>query len=193
MLVGFLGLVAYAFLVTRVIFHGFRIGDFGTTVIVLAVGLVVAIWWSVHFTIKPTKRRLKQATTVRPAPAHQVPVPESAPVSIKFNVAGTTFTNSDGSSRQEILRHLRFGDPPYAEKPGDLSLSLREESFRGDPAIAVLINGYQVGFVPKDTISEVQAAMISKSWAVDSLLITGGGVLDNGEKCSYGCSVSIHF
>ncbi len=116
---------------------------------------------------------------------------QSASKEVTFRVAGVTFDNDDGSSRQEILRHLRFRDEPYVDEDAELMVNFVESEYEGQLAIEVWINDYQVGHVPKSKISQVKAAMDSHAWTVDSCSIYGGSRDESGEKHSYGCEISL--
>ena len=60
----------------------------------------------------------------------------------EFKVAGTTFNNSDCSSRQEILKAIYQKIPPFDK---DLVIELSPFALKGEPATAVLVNGLQIG------------------------------------------------
>ena len=167
---------AYAYLIVRCVFHGLSFGGFLQTVAVLAILFIVLMVWSV--------RRM-----LRPAAGKQQAAPAGTDSgSITFRVAGTTFDNDDGTSRQEILRHLKFGDEPWADGPEDLTGTLEETDYNGETAFAVLVNGYQVGNVPRANIKQVAAALEHVSTCyVSSVRILGGGDL------SYGCEITLEY
>ena len=186
--------IAYIVLFTRFLFHGFRIVDFITTLLIIGVLFILLFLWTIHRLVTPSKR-------ARQAAARQAPVSSAAPSgsaadsgSVTFRVAGTTFDNDDGSSRQEILRHLKFGDEPWAEDPEDLTVSIEEETYQGELAFSVLVNGYQVGFVPKSQIRKVENARRHiASCYVSDVRITGGGRTDDGRELSYGCTITLEY
>lgn len=61
-----------------------------------------------------------------------------------FRVAGVTFQNDDGTSRQEIISKLR-----QKHTSGEsMQANLKEFSYNNKPALAVFIDGKQVGNVP---------------------------------------------
>lgn len=173
--------IAYVYLVDRCIFHGLSFGGFLQTVAVLAVLFIVLMIWSVRRMLRPAAG--KQQAAPRPA----APAGTDSG-SITFRVAGTTFDNDDGTSRQEILRHLKFGDEPWADGPEDLTGTLEETDYNGETAFAVLVNGYQVGNVPRANIKQVAAALEHVSTCyVSSVRILGGGDL------SYGCEITLEY
>ena len=123
---------AYAYLIVRCVFHGLSFGGFLQTVAVLAILFIVLMVWSVRRMLRPAAG--KQQAAPRPA----APAGTDSG-SITFRVAGTTFDNDDGTSRQEILRHLKFGDEPWADGPEDLTGTLEETDYNGETAFAVLV------------------------------------------------------
>lgn len=68
------------------------------------------------------------------------------------NIAGVTFDNDDGSSRQKILRNL-------AAKSGSDEVELQEYNYKGHPAVRVLISGQCIGNIPKERVQEALAVM----------------------------------
>ena len=133
----------------------------------------------------PTASQRSQAQTAAPS--------DSEEKTISFRVAGVSFDNDDGTSRQDILRHLHFGDAPYADDPEDLDVDFVETDYHGDPAIEVHINGYQVGYVPKGKVNAMLKAIASHADTVDSVRIIGGGRTEDGERISYGCEIEVSY
>ena len=60
----------------------------------------------------------------------------------EIKVAGVTFNNKDGSSRQELLREF--------DREEAVAVSLLEHEHKGKPAFHVLVNGKIIGNIPKD-------------------------------------------
>jgi len=69
---------------------------------------------------------------------------------LDFPVAGVTFKNEDGSSRQAILRRIEKGQIK------DFDTDFELYNYEGSPAIHVLCDGMCVGNVPKKYISSVE-------------------------------------
>lgn len=183
---------AYIYLAFQVFFQGLRFGSFMTSVGIMAILFIILIAWSVHHLMTPTKKQKKamqqlaqRAQAQRPAPA-----PSPAPVAadpihhITFRVAGTTFENEDGTSRQNILSNLKF----VPEE--DLDVTFTETTYDGAPAIEVHINGDQVGYVPKAKISTMQEALASLAWTMEDVRILGGGRTEDGERLNYGVEIT---
>lgn len=63
------------------------------------------------------------------------------------NIAGVTFDNDDGSSRQKNLRDLET-------RGGEGEVSLEEYYYKGHKAVRVLIDGKCIGNIPKDRVQE---------------------------------------
>ena len=138
-----------------------------------------------------TKQSQSQSQS-QPQPVHHS-IEDTDVRTIRFKVAGVTFDNEDGTSRQDILRHLKFYDSPYADAEEEYDTEIEETTFDGDPALAVFVNGYQVGFVPAKIVPKVQKAMTCLAFSVDSTRITGGGTTDEGEKIYYGCNITASY
>lgn len=67
-------------------------------------------------------------------------------------LAGVTYKNDDGSSRQAILKDIKARD-------GDADLELEEYEYKGKPAIRVLVDGECVGVIPRNHVSEILEVM----------------------------------
>ena len=67
-------------------------------------------------------------------------------------IAGVTFKNDDGSSRQAILKDIKA-------RGGDAELDLEEYEYKGKPAIRVLVDGDQIGNIPRGRVAEVSAIL----------------------------------
>lgn len=184
---------AYIYLAFQVLFHGLRFGSFMTSVGIMAVLFIVLIVWSVHHLLTPTKKQKKamQQLAQRVQAQPQAPAPAAAPIAadpihhITFRVAGVTFDNEDGTSRQCNLADLKFEEPSGPE-----DVTFRETTYKGDPAIEVYISNKQVGYVPKTTIPTMLEALSSSSWTVDDLRIIGGGKTEDGRRLSYGAEIT---
>lgn len=187
--------IAYCVLFVQFIFRGFRINDFITTLLIVSILFVLLFLWTIHKLTEPRKRAQHPTAPRQPA-AGSAPASVSAADSgsITFRVAGTTFDNDDGTSRQEILRHMKFGDEPWADDPEDLAVTIDEETFDGELALSVFINDYQVGYVPKNLIQKVERARQSVATCyVSDVKITGGGTASDGRELSYGCSITLEY
>ena len=89
---------------------------------------------------------------------------------------------------------MKFGDEPWADDPEDLVVTIEEETFDGELALAVYVNDYQVGYVPKNLIQKVQRARQSVAACyVSDAKITGGGTASDGRELSYGCSITLEY
>ena len=186
----------YLFLFFQVVNHRIVIGGFFLSLVIVVILFFVLSFWTYHRLIAPKKAQraaAQRAAAARPT-ADQATVTAAHSGSITFRVSGVTFKNSDGKKRQDILRHMKFGDEPYADDPDDLCGELEETEYNGELAIAVIVNGYQVGFVPKSNISRVHKAMNgADSCAVSEVRITGGGNDQEGNPLNYGCEITLDY
>lgn len=101
---------------------------------------------------------------------------------ISFKIAGVTHDNDDGQSRQMLLKRYKNRGIPFND---NISLSLQETTFNGDPAIKVVANDNVLGFVPKDRISEILDAWENIE-DIDGIDVYGGQ-----EGHSFGAEVTI--
>lgn len=77
---------------------------------------------------------------------------ESLHVRFKTSLAGVTFDNEDGVSRQKLLRDFKA-------RSGQADLELEEYEYKGSPAIRVLIDGECVGNIPRNRVEELRKVM----------------------------------
>lgn len=104
-----------------------------------------------------------------------------------FSVAGVTF-ETDGQSRQEILRKIRNHYKPY---DSDITFSFKRYEYKGDLAIGVYVNGIQIGNVPQPLVSQFNSSWVNSA-TVSSYEITGGNTR-NGMKLYYGIEIMVEF
>lgn len=186
MLIAFLPLIAFVIFVEQVVFSGLRIGDFKTTMICVVVAFIVSFVLFLRLLWRPRKNR-QHATVSQPKAA----APDYSD-NFSFRVAGVTFDNDDGTSRQRLLRSLKFGEHPFAGAHDDFFPTIEETTFEGETALAVMIDDFQIGFVPKSLIPRVQKAMANvATFQVVDYEVVGGGVGADGTPLSYGCTITI--
>ena len=87
------------------------------------------------------------AETPSAAPIPSNPVAQNKYVFAPIKVAGVTFNNDDGVSRQLILRKLHFHDSPFNEYA---DVEIKQYDFNGQPAFGVYVNNMQIGNIPSD-------------------------------------------
>lgn len=71
-----------------------------------------------------------------------------------FKVVGVTFKNKDGESRQEILDYLY--SISHKKRPVRINAELESYTYKGDPALSVIANGYQVGNIAASYVNKVE-------------------------------------
>ncbi|MDO4837831.1 MAG: hypothetical protein Q4B32_05510 [Clostridia bacterium] len=96
----------------------------------------------------------------------------------EFHVAGVTFHSDDGTPRQEYLRRIDNGLAPF-ENSASLDVSLRPYMYKaeGKPeeqAIAVRVNGYDIGNVPSKSVPAVMDAMRKPGATISAFKVIGG-------------------
>ncbi|MGN1117310.1 MAG: hypothetical protein ACI4RU_01755 [Acutalibacteraceae bacterium] len=107
--------------------------------------------------------------------------------SCSFKVAGVTFKNDDGKSRQTILRRIRWNDEPFET----VEYTLKKYDFQGEPAIGVYANGEQIGNVPKTEVSHI-LPLLDKITSIRAE-ISGGGYTESNEAINYGVNIIISY
>ena len=130
----------------------------------------------------------KEASDRPVSPDYSAPTPYTH---IHIRAAGVTYRNDDGTDRQQLLRKIKFGDAPF-EDNAHLDVQLQSYRYEGQPAIRVMVNGYQIGNVPKDQVAEVQQALQQPGAAITAFDVKGGGTV-NGEKLSYGALIVVRY
>lgn len=102
------------------------------------------------------------------------------------HVAGVTFRNEDGESRQGVLRKIEAEMPPF----DDIVLYDTElGEYEGKPSIAVLAEDVQVGFLPAYLAEDL--APVFEHVELENARVIGGGYNDEGERISYGMMVDV--
>lgn len=96
----------------------------------------------------------------------------------EFHVAGVTYNADDGTPRQEYLRRIDIGAAPF-ENSGSLDVSLCPYMYKakGKPeeqAIAVRVNGYDIGNVPSKSVPAVMDAMRKPGVVISAFKVIGG-------------------
>lgn len=93
--------------------------------------------------------RWQQTPAADPSPVRQQAARVGKHGSLWTNVAGVTFKNPDGSSRQQILADLM-------ESGGDAEVTLEEFYYKGTQAVRVLVDGRCIGNIPKHRVQDVR-------------------------------------
>jgi hypothetical protein len=125
--------------------------------------------------------RPAKAEAAAPAPASEAK-PAFEFLSVK--VAGVTFKNGR-KSRQTILRKIHFKDEPFNK--GTMELTLQREEWEGKPAFGVYVNGDQIGNIPAEYVSYVNANF-SRLDGIVNMEVYGGG-----EGRNYGAEITLRF
>lgn len=124
----------------------------------------------------------------RAAPKKQGAQPAAPAYSfVSFHLSGVTFPNDEGIDRQELLRQIDEGLPPF-ENGGDLDVKLKPVKFRGEDAVECRVNGCQIGYVPKEKVADVLAAMKKPDTTISGFHVVGGS-----DGLNYGVSMAVRF
>ena len=101
---------------------------------------------------------------------------DDEPLTIEeFKVAGVTFNNDDGSSRQEILKNI-------VDNGGSADATFKEYEFNGKPAIAVYADGKCIGSIPRGSAKEVRS-LIAKD--LSAIISANKFVNEEGKEIYY--------
>lgn len=103
-----------------------------------------------------------------------------------FTVAGVTFKNDGGRSRQTILREIKHNEPSVYE------FELKQYDFKGEPAVGVYLNDEQVGSISRDDLPTV-LPIIKKFDRLEAYDVKGGGKFEDGTKVNYGFDIAVYF
>lgn len=105
-------------------------------------------------------------------------------------MVGVTFDNEDGINRQQILRHIRFRDPPFDNN--EISVEIRPYDYHGEDAIEVLVEDQVIGNIPRGKVQEIMKDL-DKYDGITAIDIIGGGEDENGDRLNYGAEITIRF
>lgn len=134
---------------------------------------------------------LKNQTYATKAPDSTSRIPQSQSYKyMTIRVVGVTFDNEDGTNRQNILRHIRFRDPPFDD--ADVCAELHPYDFNGEDAIAVLVADQMIGNIPKTRVSEIMDHWNNLE-GITAIDIIGGGKDEFGDPLNYGAEITIRF
>lgn len=131
----------------------------------------------------------KESTTTHPATVPDVPDVSKQFEYLEIKVAGVTFKNDKGLTRQTILRKIHFNDKPFDEY---VELGLHEYEFDGKPAFGVYANNMQIGNIPADYVQFI-IDNDARYEGICGINVYGGGRDENGYAISYGCKITLKY
>lgn len=102
-------------------------------------------------------------------------------------LVGVSYKNNDGSSRQTLLRKLRYKDPPF-DKEFDVNICQYE--FGDEDAIRIDAAGKTLGHIPRNLV-EYFVDNWGRIDCVTAIDVVGGGRADDGTYLNYGADVTI--
>lgn len=106
-----------------------------------------------------------------------------------IKVAGVTFKNEKGASRQAILRKIRFNDAPFDKY---IEVEIRQYEYEGKPAYGIYANNLQIGNIPADCTQFI-SQNIERLESISNIDVYGGGRNEEGYAISYGCKITLRF
>lgn len=110
-------------------------------------------------------------------------------------VAGVTHKNGR-RSRQTILRQIYWKDEPYQRVNKNKCIELVATTFNDEPAVEVWVHHKQsreqLGYIPKEMASFFHDNLYRLN-SCEDFEVYGGGLGDDGERLSFGCSFTAKF
>ena len=100
-----------------------------------------------------------------------------------FRVAGVTYNNDDGTNRQEIIAQIKENKNCSSTEN---KLDFKEYSYEGKPALAVYLDGKQVGNVPANRVDFLLEEIEKNHLVSAELEFLGGGDLSHGVEITLG-------
>lgn len=140
-------------------------------------------------TTPPIFTNESKTATIQPATVSNVPDLSKQFEYLEIKVAGVTFKNDKGPTRQTILRKIHFNDKPFDEY---VELGLREYEFDGKPAFGVYANNMQIGNIPADYVQFI-IDNDARYEGICGINVYGGGRDENGYSISYGCKITLKY
>lgn len=126
-------------------------------------------------------------TTSHVAPPVSSPAVKPEFEFIKIKVAGVSFKNEKGASRQTILRKIKFHDSPFNEY---IELELRPYDYEGSTAYGVYANNLHIGNIPADKVQFISDNLECID-SISAINVYGGGRNKEGYAISYGCEITL--
>lgn len=93
------------------------------------------------------------------------------PKNYTYKIVGVTFENDNGTDRQQLLKKIynravkELKADPWLDV--DYDVSFRSYEFEGSPALAVLVDGYEIGNIAADSVNDVSEILANKDPYVD--------------------------
>jgi hypothetical protein len=149
---------------------------------IVAAAVLAFVGFTIH---KKHKAAVEQATHEQAEKEAARRRFEETHAKLVFSVAGVTFKNEDGKSRQAILKRKMKED-----EDGVVIVSLGKYDYEGKPAVAVYIDDEQVGVVPNSDLPEVLSIMDKKVTGLHANI----EAFDNeDDKKVYRCDIAAHY
>lgn len=111
----------------------------------------------------------------------------------EFRLKGVSYLNEDGTNRQDILKNLK----EVSEKDSTVSLQLRPFIYRPplgspEPAVAVLWEGKELGYLPKEISAQLHNEYKDNTSDVEFVKVLGGEKNDTtGKTMNYGLCIKL--
>jgi hypothetical protein len=130
-----------------------------------------------------------KTANVHPAPISNIPDTSEQFEYMEIKVAGVTFKNDKGVTRQTLLKKIKEHSAPFDKY---LEISLNQYDFEGELAYSVCVNDRQIGNVPKSQVQYLYDN-IERFVAITGINVYGGYRDENGYFKSYGAAITVKF
>lgn len=131
----------------------------------------------------------KETDTVQPFTVSDVPDASKQFEYMEIKVAGVTFKNDKGPTRQTLLKKIKERSAPFDEY---LEISINQYDFEGELAYSVCVNDNQIGNVPRSQVQYLHDN-IERFVAITGIDVYGGYRDKSGHFKSYGAAVTVKF
>ena len=131
----------------------------------------------------------KETAVIQPATVSDTPDEPKPFEYLEIKVAGVTFKNDKGPTRQTLLKKIKQRSAPFDEY---LEISINQYDFEGELAYSVCVNDRQIGNVPKSQVQYLHDN-IERFVAITGINVYGGYRDENGYFKSYGAAITVKF
>ena len=138
-------------------------------------------------TVKPTITQESETTSFQPSIVSDTSNVSKQFEYLEIKVAGVTFKNDKGPTRQTLLKKIKERSAPFNEY---LEISINQYDFEGELAYSICVNDRQIGNVPKSQVQYLHDN-IERFVAITGINVYGGYRDENGYFKSYGAVVTV--
>lgn len=139
--------------------------------------------------VPPVFAEERETAVIQPPTVSDAPNAPKPFEYLEIKVAGVTFKNDKGPTRQNLLKKIKERSAPFDEY---LEISINQYDFEGELAYSVCVNDRQIGNVPKSQVQYLHDN-IERFVAITGINVYGGYRDENGYFKSYGAAITVKF